>query len=364
MDDFGRKYRALVAILLALLMLWLGAMVLLPFLPALLWSTVLAVLLYPLHLRFQRKLNATFSALATTLVAIIVILIPVTVAGVVVYAQANAMLKQVRESQPNGDALTIDALIKSADASLAPILQSLGAGDVNLVQRFEENRETIANNLARASGPLAVKFAESAVLVVVAFLTLFFLLRDGHRLWEPAMEIIPLPAEQSETILIRMRDTIFAVFVGVMLVGVIQATLAGLGYWIAGVPNAFLWYVVTVLLCLVPLLGSPLVYVPLSVSLLATGHTWQGVFLLLWGFIVVSQIDNLLRPFFIGLRVPLHPMAIFFSLLGGLFTFGPVGLMVGPLLLTGLLALLEVVRQRLALDRERLESPRIQMNDP
>ncbi|MBW7928287.1 MAG: hypothetical protein H3C58_09420, partial [Fimbriimonadaceae bacterium] len=82
MDDFGRKYRALVAILLALLLLWLGALVLLPFLPALLWAIVLAVLLYPMHLRFQRRVNATVSALATTFVAIIVILIPVGVAGV------------------------------------------------------------------------------------------------------------------------------------------------------------------------------------------------------------------------------------------------------------------------------------------
>jgi predicted PurR-regulated permease PerM len=105
--------------------------------------------------------------------------------------------------------------------------------------------------------------------------------------------------------------------------------------------------VATTVLCAVPLLGAPIIYVPLSLLLIAQGKYWQGITLAAVGFLLVSQSDNILRPFIIGARVDLHPMAIFFSLLGGIFAMGPVGIMVGPIVLTMLLALQEIIRERL-----------------
>jgi predicted PurR-regulated permease PerM len=101
----------------------------------------------------------------------------------------------------------------------------------------------------------------------------------------------------------------------------------------------------TFVFCVIPLLGGPVVYVPLSLFLLAQGKTWQGLLLLGIGVGIVSQVDNFLRPYIIGTQSKMHYMGIFFSLLGGVLTFGPVGLMMGPVLLTVLVGLQEAIRE-------------------
>lgn len=358
MQDFASRYRAFVLPILGLALVGLGLYVLAPFLPAVLGACVLSVLLYPLHARLKRRMPDGGAAVLTTLLAIVLILIPIGIAGLVLYAQAANVVRELERAQPVGqEHLTVDYVVQSADASLKPVLTNLGVSEFSLSAWFNENRRTIAENLARLGGKYAVQSAASILSVVIALLTMFFLLRDGHRLRRPALELIPLPEEQGERILERLGDTIRAVFVGVVLVGVVQGTLAGIAYWVAGVQNPFVWFVATTVLCMVPLLGSPIVYIPLSLALIGSGRIWNGVGLLLFGFLVVSQIDNVLRPFIIGIRVSLHPMAIFFALLGGLLAFGPVGIMAGPMLLTALLALQDIVRARLANDRDGASLP-------
>jgi predicted PurR-regulated permease PerM len=172
------------------------------------------------------------------------------------------------------------------------------------------------------------------------------MLRDGERLREPALELIPLERAKAEDVLSKMSQTIHAVFIGVVLVALIQGTISGVAYVVCGVPSPLVWFVATTVLCAIPLLGAPLIYVPMALLLLSQGKTPQAIGLLVVGFGVVSQVDNLLRPFVIGARVNLHPMAIFFSLLGGVLALGPVGIMAGPVLLTILLALQDIIREK------------------
>jgi predicted PurR-regulated permease PerM len=105
-----------------------------------------------------------------------------------------------------------------------------------------------------------------------------------------------------------------------------------------------IWALVTFVFCTVPLLGAPIIYVPLALRLMAEGKLPQAIALLAVGFLVVSQVDNILRPFFIGARAKLHEMAVFFSLLGGVLALGPVGIVAGPVVLTLLLGLVDVLR--------------------
>jgi predicted PurR-regulated permease PerM len=105
--------------------------------------------------------------------------------------------------------------------------------------------------------------------------------------------------------------------------------------------------VIAFLLCIVPLLGSPVIYVPVAIGLFLQGNTTGALGILAFGFLIVSNIDNALRPFLIGGRTNLHPMLIFFSILGGVLLFGPVGVMAGPMLITILLTLFEVLRERM-----------------
>lgn len=362
MNAFTDRYRPITFGAIVALTIYVAATLLVPFLPALLWAAVICVLVYPIHKRYRNKFGPNFAALITTLLTIALIGVPLALVGTVLTLQVTASAHQLAQTNGTAD-LSLDQIFSEFDKHVKPIANQVGASDFSLKSWFDQNRESIVKGAGAAATAAAKATGQTLFTLVVAFLTLFFMLRDGHRLREPALELIPLPRERAEKILERMEATIHAVFVGIVLVALIQGAIAGIMYWITGVPSPMVWWVATTVLCAIPLLGAPIIYVPMGLLLLAQGKVWEAVALLGVGFLVVSQVDNLLRPFIIGARVELHPIAIFFSLLGGIFTMGPVGIMIGPVVLTVLLALQEVIRERLAADRER-ESEAVAMNTP
>lgn len=340
------RYRQITFGVVVALTLYVAATLLTPFLPALLWAAVIAVLVGPIHRRFLQKFSANWAALATTLLTIALIGVPLALVGTVLTLQITASAHQLSLSNGTDD-FSVAQVFAEFDKILKPIATQVGAADFSLEAWVQTNREGLVKGAGAFASGAAKATGQGIFTLVVAFLTLFFMLRDGHKLREPALELIPLPRERAEGILERMEATIHAVFVGIVLVALIQGGLAGIAYWVAGVPSPLVWWVATTVLCAIPLLGSPIIYVPLSLLLIAQGNYVQGIGLAAFGFIVISNVDNVLRPFIIGARVDLHPMAIFFSLLGGIFAMGPVGIMVGPVVLTVLLAIQDIIRERL-----------------
>lgn len=346
MNVFVARYRPIAFGSLVALTLFVAATLIAPFLPALLWAAVIAVLVNPIYKKFRKRLSPNWAATATTFLTIALIGVPLALVGTVLTLQITASAHQLAQSQGTNE-LSADQIFTELDRLIKPIAVQVGAPDFSLQGWLETNREGLVKNAGAVATAAAKATGQTLFTLVVAFLTLFFMLRDGHKLREPALELIPLTRERAEAILIRMEATIHAVFVGIVLVALIQGGIAGLAYWLTGVPSPLVWWVATTVLCAVPLLGAPIIYVPLSLLLIAQGKYWQGITLAAVGFLLVSQSDNILRPFIIGARVDLHPMAIFFSLLGGIFAMGPVGIMVGPIVLTMLLALQEIIRERL-----------------
>lgn len=346
MRSFEESYRSKVFWTLSAAALVAGAVMLIPFLPALLWATVLSVLIYPLYQRFQKRMPPNGAAGMATIVTLLIIGVPLFLIGAALFVQVNGFLREFSNATPAGEAaFSIDHILKEADRTLKPVIQSLSPS-FSFATWFEQNRQQVTQNLTAPIGRALFTTGYTLFTLVVAFLTMFFMLRDGHKLREPAVELLPLDRDKSLAIFERTAATIRAVFIGVVLVAVIQGTIAGITYMAVGVPNAIMWGVATIVLCTIPLLGAPILYIPMALVLLASGNTWGAVILLCVGFIVVSNIDNLLRPFIIGAQVQLHPMAIFFSLLGGVLMLGPVGIMAGPMLLTILLMLQDIVREQ------------------
>lgn len=348
MEDFAPKYGKYAFTLLALLVIAGSLFIVSPFFPALMWATVLSVLVYPTHKKLKKKMPDWASALTTTLLTIAIVGIPMILIGVLLYLQIISYARDFTAANPTpATGWTVDAVVVEIDHHIKPLLTEIGATNFKLVEWWAENKSTVGSRLGQTSVGFLQTGFYTLFTLVIAFLTMFFALKDGHHLREPVLELIPLPRAKSEEILDRMQKTIQAVFVGVVLVAFIQGSLAGLAYWIAGVPSPLVWTVATMVLCVVPLLGAPFIYVPLSLILISQGKTWEGVGLGAFGFLIVSNADNVLRPFIIGTRVQLHPMAIFFSLLGGVLALGPVGIMMGPVLLTLLLAIQEIIRERI-----------------
>ncbi len=334
------------AVLAAAVIVW-------PFVPALLWAAVLTILTAPLFRRIRERWNASLSALATTTLTLLLLGIPLVAVGTVLYVQVGTFVRELVSAAPGGpDGLSLEYLAGQLDRMLQPVT-SLVSPDFSLAAWIQENKQAIARSLGAPIGGFARNFLHTIVTLSIAFLTMFFLLRDGERLRAPALELSPLEPARTEAILARLARTVRGVFVGVVLVALIQGALATGAYFLTGVPNAFMWGLLSTLLCMIPLVGAPIVYVPLAIVLFAHDKPANAVWLLVLGFGVVSQVDNLLRPFVIGSRLEMHPVAVFFSLFAGILAMGAIGLFAGPMLLALLLELIADLRER----RRTGESP-------
>jgi len=346
-DSFAANYRKWAFATLVIIALGLGAYLIAPFVPSLLWASVMAVLVYPVFRQARKRYSENGSALFTTLFTILVIGLPLMIIGTVLVMQLSGYANDFAERAQMDSSGTSDAIFVQIDSIIHPIATKLGADDFAARIWLANNREAVTKGLGTFATTAARSTGQTLFALVISFLTLFFLVRDGHKLREPALELLPIPRDKAIEILARMQSTIHAVFMSVVLVAVIQGLMAGVLYYFTGVPAPLLWMVATMVLCTIPLLGGPVIYIPMALLLASQGHYVQAGILAGVGLLIISNVDNILRPYIIGSQVNLHPMAIFFSLLGGVLALGPVGIVAGPVILTVLLALQEIIRERL-----------------
>jgi predicted PurR-regulated permease PerM len=333
-------------------MLIVGSLIFAPFLPAILWAVVLSILTYPVFERTKKRLSGGrltgFAPSGAALVAILftigVILIPLAAVGLGLFLQTQGIASSAGTAT---DQNFVQSFLTQLDTQIKPLAAQFGAKEFSATGYWDQNRDQIISGLRSPAAAAAQKAGVAAVMAVVALLTQFFMLRDGHRIRPYVLDIEPIPREKSEALLHRLYEPVWAVFVGTVLVAMLQGTAIGIAFAVVGVPNAVVLGVIAFLLCIVPLLGSPVIYVPVAIGLFLQGNTTGALGILAFGFLIVSNIDNALRPFLIGGRTNLHPMIIFFSILGGVLLFGPVGVMAGPMLITIVLTLVEVLRERM-----------------
>lgn len=337
----AHRYRQVVFAILCLLLLGLAIWMLWPFWHAFAWSAALAILVYPLHLRLNKRFNDTLSAGITTALVVLFILGPLFLIGIGLYGEAKAILKQLRDSSGDSPALQLGTLIDRINAFIAPFAHQIGIDDFDL-------REVARKSLESGLGNARVLVREVVMGVLTAVFTvllLFFILRDSHKLKEPALDLIPLPRQAAEAAMKSVYDTVHAIFYGVLLVAIAQGGSLGVTFWILGLPSPLLWGMAGVVLCMIPFAGAPLIYVPTALLLISHGDWTRAIILLVVGVGFISLIDNFFRPAIIGARIRRHYAAVFFSLVGGVVTLGPVGLLLGPVVLSLILGAIQVLRE-------------------
>jgi predicted PurR-regulated permease PerM len=160
-----------------------------------------------------------------------------------------------------------------------------------------------------------------------------------------------------EAIITRFAAVARATIKGTLLIALVQGTLSGLTLWIFGVPSPILWAVVATLLAIIPLVGVWLVLYPAALIQLLTGHLWQGLGIVLVTVLVIVNVDNLLRPRLVGQETGMHDLMVFFSTLGGIGLFGPVGFIVGPVIAALFLSILDIYSTEFKTELDGLGPP-------
>jgi predicted PurR-regulated permease PerM len=215
-------------------------------------------------------------------------------------------------------------------------------------------KAVIANNAQKVSlgmvgfgAAVLGNVARFTIDTLITLVILFFFFREGKDWAMRAGRLTPLSPAQVSHLYRNISDTIIANVYGILSVGAIQGLLTGLALRIVGMPSSLLLGLAAAFASIIPVVGSALVWVPAAIYLLVSGAIWKGVFLLIWGAVVISSVDNFVRPWVISGRVELHPMVLLFFILGGVEAFGFLGLFLGPVVASVLAALVVMLREEL-----------------
>lgn len=339
------------ATIIALYLCWL---MLYPFVEVLLWASVLVVVFYPVHRRILARLKRPgVSAMLSCLLVVLTILLPLTL---IVIALINELSGFAQNFQAN-----ISALLDPNSPVTGRFLRWLGQYvDIEQLRSQQFISERL-KGLGSALAGRTIGFVGGVLGVVIeiffAIFTMYYLFRDGDRIVKALPNVLPLERTQSETIFSRTREVISASLYGVLVIAAIQGALGGLAFWVLGIPSPIVWAVVMMLLCMIPMAGAFIVWVPAALFLAATNQWGKAIILTIWGTLVIGTIDNFLRPKLVGQKTKLHELFIFFSVLGGLKVFGVIGIVLGPVVLAITLALLDVFRQVEKTEEETVREP-------
>ena len=186
---------------------------------------------------------------------------------------------------------------------------------------------------------------ELAIDVFLMTVSMYYFFLDGRRIYSETARAIPLERRYLDAFAKEFKDVAWAIMYGNTLTAVLQGLLGLIGLTIAGAPQPAVWAMAMVVFAIIPIGGTALVWVPLSAALVIGGRHAEGLFLFGWGALVVSTVDNVVRPRLCGHRMTLHPLLVFLSMFGGLAVFGVMGLLIGPLIAAIFMAMVRIYRR-------------------
>ena len=312
------------------------------------FATVLGVGFYPLYIGVCRVVHGSNrSALLATFAVLLIFALPVAFIGSAAGGQLIKAAKYLgdRSTQEGGAATYLGHRQER-------VLQWLGkyvdVDELHLEDAMANLPGQASRVLLAAGTGLVGGLAGFTGNAVLTFLILFFLFRDGSSAIESVTSMLPLSRAQVSRLLNGIRDSIVANLYGILSVGIAQGVLTGLALAVLRVPSALLLGLAAAVCSVIPLVGTMLVWLPSAIYLMATGHLWKGIALIVWSSLVVGTVDNIVRPLVLGSRVELHPLLLLFALLGGVQVFGFIGIFIGPMVISVIVPLVEMLRDELA----------------
>ncbi|MDD3497945.1 MAG: AI-2E family transporter [Candidatus Moranbacteria bacterium] len=311
-----------------------------PFLSAIFTAAILAATFRsPYKLLLKNIKNKMASSLLTCFLVLFVIVIPMLIVlGLVVNELGGAYQKFVTNNEFYHDRISeIIHLVKSS-----PLVQSFSMERFLEQEQIGESLKTISGNILMIFQKTYQNVIASVLWIFVMFFALYYFLIDGKKFIDKIMYLSPLKDKYEGELSFKFTSMTRATLKGTIIVGLVQGILGGLMFWIAGIPSYVIWGVIMTILSIIPAVGAGLVWGPAGIILLFIGNIWQGVFVLSFGILVISFIDNILRPKLVGNDTEMHPLLVFFATLGGLITFGIIGFVIGPVIMALFLSLWDI----------------------
>lgn len=324
----GQAFLLLVIGLVSVLTLLIVA----PFFEYVVASLIFAYVLYPIHIRLERRVGGVASAIILIVGTVVAVIVPLAYI-------VSVFLADLRAIAAGETALDTDAI----EAALSEFID--GEFDLELTELLSLAGNQLIQVLFDGYTGVVTFALQAAIGTALMLFLVYYLLQDGPEFIAWATDTVPLPPHVTDDLLSKIDAMTWGVVIGHISVALVQALIAGVGLWVVGIPNVVFWTFVMAVLSLLPLIGAFLVWGPAAGYLFVVGETTAGVLLALYGVFVVSLFDNYARPIVIDQQARLNPAVILVGVVGGVYAIGFTGLFAGPVVIGVLAATLETFRE-------------------
>ena len=321
-------------------------LIFLPFLTPIILGIAASIIVYPIYRGIcfaigNGKWRDNISALATVFIVIVVILVPLSFILARMYSEVQSLYIVLTDESGRSAVISgMNSLSQAVSDRLFNLFPAYSFDSLNITTYLKDALIWVFGNL----DSIFTSIAKVGAYAFVFLLTMYYFLRDGAMIKRRFISWSPLLDKHDEYISTTLKRAVLSVFGGTIVVSIIQGILTGLGFFLFGIPAPVVWGTMASIAAFIPGIGTSLVIIPGILYLLVVGNYTYAIGLMLWGLLAVGLIDNILGPHLVNRGVHIHPFLILISVLGGIVTFGPVGFVLGPLILALLFALLEIYR--------------------
>jgi predicted PurR-regulated permease PerM len=307
-----------------------------PFLPALAWAVVIVVISYPAYERVRRHFSPTIASMICTLAVTVILIVPTILVMGAFVRQGVQAVQTIQAQVASGHFDWVNRLWMQIESRLPDSSQaSLGT----IINRYADLG---ASFVATRLGTVLKNTAAFLFHLSVTILAMFYLYRDGKLFMARVRAILPFEAQHRDRMIRESHDLIFASVVSSVVAAAAHGILGGFAFGIAGITAPIFWGVMMGFFSLIPLVGSALIWVPASISLMSEGHVAAGIGLAIFCSVVVGLVDNVVRPWVISGRAEMGGLVVFISVLGGIAVFGLLGVILGPIIVATGASLLDL----------------------
>jgi predicted PurR-regulated permease PerM len=345
MDFNDKTLREISAIAVVLVFLVLVFFSIRPIFFAILWGLILAYIFFPAYHKLNQYVkNKTFSAIIVAILASLLIIVPLWFIMPMIVQQVFEIF---RVSQNLDISSFVHNLFPTASAQFTTQLS------VTINALVGKASSAVMNSIIDTFMDLPFMLIN---FVVICFV-FFFTLRDSDKLKHFIKSISPISPAKQQIWIKPFKDITYSIIYGNFIVGVVQGLTAGLGFLLFGVQNALVLTIIAIFMSVIPVTGAFIVWIPIAIYMFIQGNTTIGIAFVLYNVILVSNIDNILRVYILSKKTNLSPVFALISAVGGMFLFGIIGLILGPLIFAYVIILIDLYKEKNLLSIFAKEEP-------
>jgi predicted PurR-regulated permease PerM len=337
------RFYSATSIFMLVLLGYLTYEILQPFIQAMAWAVIFAIVFYPLYVYLGKFLKIkALSSLITLFIILLAIIGPFTYFSFVLVDEIVNLVQHI-----NKDTLGSIANV-FAQSKISHVIEKVqsyfGMEVINNTDTLMENirgmGKTVAQSISSGIGNLALMFVD----FILMLFALFFFLKDGELILLTMRDYLPFSEDDKNRLMSKVRDMVISTVYGGVVIALLQGMVGGIGFYFLGIKSPVLWGCAMTIMSFLPVLGTFSIWGPAVGYLFFEGDYLKATILLLYGVLVITMIDNILRPIIISGRTKMPTLAVFFSVLGGIKFFGPIGFIMGPLVLALFVSVFEIFR--------------------